>query len=195
MTNYPNHRWYFRGTHDTFVNMTSLLLLIQELESKYDPMTEMAMAFNFHEYGARYYPHGGTGWLFSNFALQKFNENIDRYRSICGGSYDDVALSPFLNELGVDIMKFQSNQFIVTWPNTENDIILKRKYENVRQCPISYQLYSGSVGLKPCPARTAASIHMHRVPMNMAYEILRQTPENFAVTYLNPNTPTFCKIN
>jgi len=192
--NYNETRWYFRGTHDTFVNVTALMSLIEELESKYDPLTEFAMAFNFHEYGYRYYPHGGTGWLFSNYAMKVFNEKIERYQQICASSYDDVALSPFLKELGVDIMTFQSHRFIVTWPNSENKIIYDKEYHKVKPCPEFYHLFQGGKGLKPCPARLAASIHMHKVPMDEAYSLLGQTPEDFAITYLDPNTPTFCKM-
>ena len=194
MNNYPNHRWYFRGTHDTFVNFKYLMELIQELEKKYDPMTQYAMAYNCHEYGHRLYPHGGTGYLFSNYAIKQFLAKEHDFRRICSYSADDVALHDFLNQLGEPVEKWMTNKFIVTWPNTETDIIMKKQYYKVKNCPKAYRLYSEATPMLPCPCRTAASIHMHRIPMNKAWEILQNTPENFAVTFINPDTPTFCKM-
>ncbi|EAY07270.1 hypothetical protein TVAG_240710 [Trichomonas vaginalis G3] len=192
---YPDYRWYFRGTHDTFVNWKYLLELIQELESKYDPMKEVALAYNCHEYNHKLYPHGGTGYLFSNFAVRQFLKRESEFRSICLGSADDVAFNYFLQIQSIKVEDWMSNKFIVTWPNTETDIIMKRQYERVAQCPKVYRLFSNAAPMLPCPCRTAASIHMHRVPMPQAWEILQNTPKNFAVTYLNPDTPTFCKLS
>jgi hypothetical protein len=187
-------RWYFRGTHDTFVNLTALTLLIHDLESKIDPMTNFSFAFNFHEYGNSYYPHGGTGWLFSNYAVRKMHESVYRFITMCYASFDDVALARFLGELGLNIMDYQTNKFIVTFPCFDLDVVLEKKWEKVGRCPKTYHLYPGSVGLLPAPPRVAASIHMHRVPMDQAWKILSATPESFAVYFPDPNTPKFCQI-
>jgi hypothetical protein len=190
----PDTKWYFRGTHDTFVNLTSLTLLIHELEQEADPMTSMNFAFNFHEYNYEYYPHGGTGWLFSNYAVRKMSERMGAFISRCESSADDVAMTWFLRQLGVDVMDYQTNKFIVTWPNHLLDVIFEKQYHDVRMCPPSYALYPGARGLKPGPCRTAASIHMHRVPMDQVWSVLSQTPEDFAVFFPDPNTPTFCRL-
>ena len=192
--NYPNHRWYFRGTHDTFVNFEYLLEFIKDLESKYDPMKEYAMGYNCHEYGYKLYPHGGTGYLFSNYAVKQFLQREYFFKSLCHQSADDVALAPFLENQGIQVEKFMSNKFIVTWPNTQTDVILNKDYGQVFKCPQAYRLFSQATPMKPCPCRTAASIHMHRIPMNLAWEVLQKTPEDFAVTYLDPNSPRFCRM-
>jgi hypothetical protein len=82
----------------------------------------------------------------------------------------------------------------VTWPNHLLDVIFKKEYERVKKCPEVYHLYPGSQGLKPGLCRTAASIHMHRVPMEKAWQVLLETPEDFAVFFPDPNTPTFCRV-
>lgn len=194
VAHYPEHRWYFRGTHDTFVNWKYLLEMIQDFESKYDPMKEYVLAFNCHEYNHQLYPHGGTGYLYSNYAVREFLKREQEFRSICSGSADDVALNYFLKIQNIKVEDWMTNKFIVTWPNTETDIIMKRQYERVANCPKVYRLFPSAAPMLPCPARTAASIHMHRIPMPQAWEILQNTPENFAVTFLNPDTPTFCKL-
>lgn len=188
-------KWYFRGIHDTFINMPELLKFIEELEKKGDPMTTFNFAFNMHEWNHMYYPHGGTGYLFSNYAMRKFYENIQTFRRICQGSFDDVALTSFFREMGLDVMDYQTNKFIVTWPLTQTDVILKKQYSEVRPCPPYYQLYPGAPKLLPCPAHTAASVHFHRVPMNLVYKIIQETPPNFAVYFPDPNTPLFCKLD
>ncbi|OHT01203.1 hypothetical protein TRFO_32028 [Tritrichomonas foetus] len=188
-------KWYFRGTHDTFVNMPEMMKFIDELEKKGDPMTTYNFASNMHEYGLRYYPHGGTGYLFSNFAMRKFYEKIDTFIRICQGSFDDVALTSFFKELGLDVMDYQTNKFIVTWPLYQNDVILQKKFDQVKECPEFYQLYSNAPKLIPCPGHTAASIHMHRIPMDIAHRLIKETPPNFAVYFPNPNLPQFCKLD
>ena len=72
-------------------------------------------------------------------------------------------------------------------------LVSRRGYESPPLIK-AYRLYSDATPMLPCPCRTAASIHMHRIPMNKAWEILQATPENFAVTFINPDTPTFCKL-
>ncbi|KAK8886860.1 hypothetical protein M9Y10_037893 [Tritrichomonas musculus] len=188
-------KWYFRGIHDTYINMPELLKFINELENKGDPMKTYNFAYNMHEYGHMYYPHGGTGYLFSNYAMRKFYRNIDRFRRICQGAFDDVALTPFFQGLGLNVMDYQTNKFIVTWPLTQTDVILKKKYAEVKDCPPYYQLYEGGPKLLPCPAHTAASVHFHRVPMNLVHRIIQETPPNFAVYFPDPNTPLFCKMD
>jgi hypothetical protein len=130
-------KWHFRGTHDTFVNMTALALLISDLERAGDPMTTLNFAFNFHEYNHQYYPHGGTGWLFSNYAVRMFLERVDVFVAMCQRSADDVALPDFFKMFGLDVMSYQTPQFIVTWPNHLLDVIFQKKWDMVPKCPMS----------------------------------------------------------
>jgi hypothetical protein len=187
-------RWYFRGTHDTFVTLTALSLMIDEFERNGDPMTTSHFAFNFHEYNYRYYPHGGTGWLFSSFAVRKLHEQIGQFIALCLSSFDDVALSVLFERLGIDMMRYQTSKFIVTWPNHMLDVIFQKKWSSVAKCPKAYHLYPGCKGLKPGYAWTAASIHMHKVPMELAWKVLSETPLDYGVFFPEPNTPTFCQI-
>lgn len=192
---HSDYKWYFRGIHDTFVNFTALTEVIMELESKYDPMKEFAMAYNCHEYNYKLYPHGGTGYLFSNYAVRKFVDNMDRFLHHCNGIADDVGLTDFLKFFGVDVTTFISSRFIVTWPNTQTDVILKRQFHRVPPCPDYYQLYNNAPKQRPCHIKTAASLHMHRIKMQDMEDLLRLIPDDFAVTYLDPNSPRFCRLD
>lgn len=193
--NHKDTKWFFRGIHDTFVNMTGLVDMLRELEKKIDPMNEWGLVYNVHEYGYQLYPHGGTGYLFSNYAVRQFVSKIANFDHYCYQIADDVGLAPFMRDLfGLDITKYISNKFIVTWPNTENDIIFKKEYHKASICPPYYQLYTDAFKLTPCPAKTAVSIHMHRVNMRLALPLLQQTPDDFSVTYPTPSNPTFCRV-
>jgi ribosomal protein L34 len=48
-------------------------------------------------------------------------------------------------------------------------------------------------GELPGRVRNAASIHMHQVPMDKTYQVIVETPDDFAVTFPNPNLPLFCR--
>ena len=192
---FPNHRWYFRGTHDTFINLTGLVLLSQELEARFgDPMKTFSAAFNFHEWNHILYPQGGTGWLFSNAAMKVIQANKNRFIWHCGGSFDDVALANFMNEMNQSVAKFQDNRFIVTWPNTEGEVIYKQLWSKQIECPDKYYLWDGAPGLEPCPVKSAVSIHMHKVPMEEAWEQLIRVPDGIGVFFPNPNLPLFCRL-
>jgi hypothetical protein len=172
--------------------LTALTEVIHDLEKRGDPMKTFGFAFNFHEYGNRYYPHGGTGWLFSNYAVKQFHAKVHTFISLCRSSFDDVALSYFFGVMGLNIMDWQTNRFIVTFPNHMLDVVFEKKWNRVEICPETYHLYPGSVGLVPGRPRVAASIHMHRVPMDQAWRVLCETAVNVAVYFPNPNVPTFC---
>lgn len=188
-------KWYFRGTHDTFINLTALTEVISELEARGDPMTTYQFAFNMHEYGNMYYPHGGTGWLFSNYAVRRFYENVGTFVRMCDGSADDVALTVFFHHMGLDVMDYQSNRFIVTFPLWDLDVIFHRRYGRVKTCPRGYYLYpNANPPLVPGAIRGAACLHMHKVPMDKVWRVLSETPPEFAVYFPNPNLPQFCNM-
>jgi len=90
-------------------------------------------------------------------------------------------------------MDWQTNKFIVTWPNHMLDIIFNKEWGKIKKCPAAYHLYPGGAGLVPGYARQAASIHMHRVPMDKAWRVLAETPLDYGVFFPDPNTPTFCQ--
>jgi len=187
-------RWYLRGTHDTFINISGLSELISELETKIDPMKEFGFAFNFHEYGNIFYPQGGTGWLFSNYAVMRFAKEHKKFREICEMCYDDVAVPYFFHHFGLNINNWQTNRFIVTFPNTEIQIIKRQEWGKVPICPKNgYKLSPSLPPLYPGFVRKAVCIHMHKVDMSESWNLMKMIPDNIGVTFLNPNKPTFCR--
>lgn len=190
--NYNDTKWFYRGVHDTFLNLTALDLQLKELEKTIDPMNEWGLVYNCHEYVYNMYPHGGTGYLFSNYAVRQFVKKINEFKSICSGGADDLALSPFLQSFGIDVMAHYSTQYIVTMPNTQVDTILEGRFNEIRKCPEYYQLYSNAPKMKPCHVKTAVSMHMHHIQMDKVLPMWLKVPDNYYVTYLTPNDPRFC---
>lgn len=194
--NHPDAKWYYRGTHDSYVNMTAMLIMINELEKQGDPMTTPLMAYNFHEYNHIFYPQGGAGYLFSNYAIKKFYEDVDYFFSACCGSFDDVTLGHFIGErLKFDLRKFQTPNIIVTFPFTQLDLIRKQDFTSVEKCPEYYYLVPGNpYGLKPCPVHKAISIHMHGIDVTEASELLEKVPDDYYVYFRDQNTPRLCHM-
>ena len=195
MKYHSNVKWYLRGTHDTFINLTSLNEMINEFEKKIDPMKEFAMAYNVHEYNNIFYPQGGTGWLFSHYTVKKFAKSFKNFKNICENSFDDVALTYFFKEFNLSVNDWKTNKFIVTFPNTELNIIKYNQWNKIKKCPINgYNLSKTLPSLFPGNVRSAVCIHMHKVPMNEVWDLLKKIPNNIGVTFPNPNYPTFCKL-
>ena len=186
--NYPNTRWFYRGTNDTFLNMTNFLDIIYELEEKYDPMTEIAMAYYQFEFMWRMYPQGGAGYLFSNYAVRLFAENIDFYRNVCFRSADDLAFRDLFDLLNISIGEWHTNRFIHRFP-------LDLNFNNLKNCPKSFQVYPNSPFLESSLISKLASIHIHHVPMKKMRYYLSSIPEDVGLYCPNAGSIAFCNYS
>lgn len=195
LVHYGNYEWYVRGTHDTFINVTALYEVIEDLESKYDPMNEFVCAYNLHEYSGYFYPQGGTGYIFSNYAVRVFASNKKAFDSICQQCFDDVAIGFFMkNNLHMDLKMWQNDRFICTFPYYYDFIRLNR-WDAVNDCPKEgYKLHENLSYLMPSRIRTAAFIHMHKIPMNEVWELLNLVPDDIGITFFNSENPMFCRL-
>jgi hypothetical protein len=181
-------RWYFKGVHDTFVNVSLLEELLEELEAAGNPMTEALFAFNLHEYDGRLYPQGGSGWVFSNFVVQRLWRNLTDFHDVCEESFaDDVALGRFLARLGWNVTDYQTSRFMPYWP------LVKVDWDKAEPCPQNYTLVPGTMPLAPTPCRRLIAVHMHLVPMDKAAEEYRACPEGIALIADAPYT-RFCRL-
>ena len=134
ITNFNKSLWYFRGTHDTFINLTNLFKLIKKIEKKKDPLKEDIFYYNLHEYKDRFYPHGGTGWLFSNHAVQTLQNNRNIFLKFCKNSFDDVSLTYLFNYLNKNVYDWYNPNFFVTWPKEQNYLIKNQNFQKIPNC-------------------------------------------------------------
>jgi hypothetical protein len=183
--NNSDKRWYYKFGHDTLVNLTALaeFLLLQEMRG--DPMTQLLMAFNLHEYDGFLYPQGGGSWLFSNFAARRFGSNFSLWNGICDAmAGDDVALTPFFRDLNIDLTKHVSTRMIVRWPEHPQSAF--------DICPRNYYILPKHQALIPSPIHRAVGIHMHHIPMNLSWDLVRNTPADAGLWFQSPNNVRFC---
>jgi hypothetical protein len=181
-------RWYFKGVHDTFVNISLLVELLEELESKCDPMTQPMFAFNLHEFDHYLYPQGGSGWVFSNYVVHQLWKNVSDFQQMCDGAYgEDVAIGHFLPRLGWNVTDYQMSRFVPYWPLGKPD------WGTVEKCPENYTLFHGAMPLKPTPCKRLIGIHMHEIPMDVAYQKYRECPEEIGIITNSPFT-RFCRL-
>ena len=186
---FPNHRWYFRAIGDTFINLTNLIDLIDDLETKYDPMNEVVMAYNIMDFEDYVYPHGGPGYLFSNYAVNLFVKNIDKYTEFCYKSADDLAFNKFFKYLNISIGDNATIE-VPYFPNEINQIPKDKKYLEI--CPEYYVKIEGAPKIKVTPVKSGASYHMHAFNMSTVTLFLQNFPEDIGITYKINSVPKYC---
>jgi hypothetical protein len=173
----PDTRWYFKGVHDTFVNLTLLGELLCDLETRGDPMTQALFAFNLHDWDGYLYPQGGSGWVFSHHAVSLIWANFTRYHQICDGAYaDDVAIAPFLKTIGIDVEDFLTSKFAIYWPEQPYGT------STISDCPDAYFRGYSKKPLRPVPVRSCVAAHMRWIPMNQALGRMQGIPNNIRIT-------------
>ncbi|EAX99799.1 hypothetical protein TVAG_175680 [Trichomonas vaginalis G3] len=186
-------KWYFRGIHDTFLNLTNLADLLKNIEKTHDPMKEEIAVYGAHEVAGNYYPQGGGGFLLSHGALKKLYKYKNEFHQICPIQNDDLALGVMLESfLGINISENASDRFIATWPYEFIDEILTKNYTSFVKCPQYYRMHYNSSYLKPIRVESCVSFHMHGIDMDVALELLKSSPKNLFVYYTESASPRFC---
>ena len=201
LRNYPDVHWLYRGVHDSYINLTNLIHLINLLEYKYDPMKEIVLRYGLFQYADFLYPHGGSGHLLSNAAVKYFYPYINHFREMRNYSIgDDTALTLLFEELNINLFEFQSEQFIPSFPETliNFEKILEQKRKNssiIPPCPEYYYPIpdNNNYTLKPSRFSEAAVIHAHHVPMQAVEKILSNLPESMAFQVVTREI-TFCEM-
>ena len=192
---HPNTKWYFKGTHDTYINVPELLKLISELEKKGDPMEAYNFAYNVHRYYRTVYPQGGAGFLASNYAIRRFNQRPSLFRRKCRATADDVGLVGVFKAHNLSIMKYATTKFIVTWPYMQAKMIRNNVTYNLPQCPPYFLYRKDGFRLYTCPAYKPAVVHFHHLPMEYAKQSIETAKKNWGVYFKTEFKPIFCLLN
>jgi hypothetical protein len=182
---FNDYKWYYRGISDTYIDCNNLFNIIEELELKYDPMKEVAMAYGLHvSRKVGMFPHGGSGYLFSNYAVNLFVENIEFYRKTCVNQADDTTFTLLFERLNIDIEKWHSDRFMQNWPRTD---VAKK------ECPQYYQLYPGALKMIPSLKSRVAVAHMHHIPMPIMRSRFTSVNGSFGLYWeTSPTNIFFC---
>jgi hypothetical protein len=173
-----------------------------KLERKGNPMEKVMMAYAVYFRLDIYYPHGGAGWLFSNAAVRKFAEHIDLYYDLCQDlEGDDVALGAFFIAIGLKVLDYASDRFILAWPFPHSRRSRRTNYGRMKLKPCrKYSVKPGGPLFKPAVIHQAAAIHMHYIRMDLVHGSLRRVKSDVAVRYrsridLRGGRGIFCRIN
>jgi len=168
---HPLQKWFVKVIHDTYINISKFSVMLQELEHMYNPMKEIALAYNY--FGS--FPHGAS-YVFSNYAVRLFLKNIDIFQRYCNQSADDVAMRDFLKYLNINQSLFYDKRICIRVPEASKDKI-------PQSCPANFS--QSSIRGMPCRVSEAAMLHMHKIPMTRVRNVLNNIPENFVV-FWNP---------
>jgi hypothetical protein len=99
--------WFFRLTDDVYVNMRNFGDLVNSLEAKYDPLTDVVIKGQL----CASFVHGGSGWIMSRKAVEdvlKVWDNVNLDEELA----DDVIAPLHWKKIGVDLRDTHSDKFI-----------------------------------------------------------------------------------
>ena len=196
VNNNLDKKWFFKGGHDTYVNIPEFLNLISELEQKGDPMTTYNFAYIVHYYNHFPYPQGGAGFLASNYAMRQFVANIDKFHYYCNTSFDDVALGYFIPSLNLNLSEYDTNKFVSSWPYQTYFMIKNNRTLKMKKCPKNGFFVNGyNYTLKNHHTSNSASIHFHHLPMQYAAKVISSTPKNVGTYWRQGNRIQFCSFD
>jgi hypothetical protein len=168
---HPETRWFLRGFHDMFVNVSNLLKMIKELEEKYDPMSEWVSRYGCGSFFGLDYAHGSTGHFFSNFAVKTLANNTAIFDNCPRRWNEDSCLHFVMDKLKLPFYESCSTKFIISFPEDIGELKVKKI------CP-SYNLW----GVRPSkittghtPVIEAVALHMHHIPMDFWRDWINRT--------------------
>lgn len=189
-------KWFFKGGHDTYVNIPELLKLISKLEQKGDPMTTYNFAYIIHIYKDTPYPQGGAGFLASNYAIRQFVANIDKFHYFCNKSFDDVALGYFIPSFNLSLLEYETRKFVAAWPSQTYLMVKNNQTKELKKCPNdNFFVTLKNFTFKNSFSSAAASIHYHDLPMKYAAEVISSTPKDVGIYWKNGIRAQFCSFD
>jgi hypothetical protein len=186
---HPNARWFLRGFHDMWVNITNLRDMVRRLDEHYDPMTQWV-----GRYGCGHqsidYPHGSTGHFFSNFAVRELAKHVKIYDACDRTLWDDLCVRLTMEKLGYEFYSGCSTQFIISYPRGG------QKWSVAPNCSrLAFYDARSLLKIPPTPLYDAVTVHMHSIPMEF-WNVLLLEANHMSVIWEKRGyfvRPFFCK--
>jgi hypothetical protein len=128
-------QWIFRSDDDILINFEMLLPYIREMETRYNPFTDVVIHGDCILNGA-FYPQGGAGVLFSRRAIQKLMP-LGNF-SIWGLSDDcpDQRLGRLMAKLEIPKDQCPSSAFLgQPFRNSDRQRVINNDFTGLRACP------------------------------------------------------------
>ena len=134
-------RWFFRTTDDVFINIELFDKLIQDYEHDYDPLNDFVIKGSV----VSNYIHGGSGWIMSRYAVQRYLTFLEKYPISYEKAGDDVIFTNHIQQIFVrNLSNINDKHFIGTKLSKksinmlQNDINTK-KLSKIEKCNNSIQ--------------------------------------------------------
>jgi hypothetical protein len=128
-------RWIFRSDDDVLINVEILGSFMQEMEQKYDPLTEIVIQGDCVTNGA-FYPQGGGGVLFSRRAIEELKPlghfSIWGVREAC----PDQRLGRLMGRLNIPRDRCSNSAFLgQPLEDDDRQRILQGNFRGLATCP------------------------------------------------------------
>ncbi|EAX99486.1 hypothetical protein TVAG_413030 [Trichomonas vaginalis G3] len=182
--NNTDFRWFLRTTDDVFINLEKLDSFLDDLEDKFDPLSDYIVRGSLAGVSDQIFLHGGPGWLMSRFAAQKYLEDYRLNPPQVERTGDDVVSSKYFRG---KIEDYDCPQFYASPLNVESLELINRNSDDFPPCLSNSCKY---------PANLIAVWHSGEPLMEIVKEGPRlQFADDICLESENSGRSYLCKLN
>lgn len=188
------YKWYIRTTEDCFIDVRKLQSLIDDLESKYDPLNEIVFIGQLCRIDEDFaFIHGGSGWIMSRKAAEIFENNekfiVDTYFNGIGG--DDTMTDIMIRVFNLTDEKVHDSRILGTrLDDNSTNALISNDFSMLENCPKGTHIAN-----TPIQFNKIIFWHSGRkdtIPVVCGYDILNRVPDYVYVTF-KPHWATICR--
>ena len=176
-------RWFARVVDDEYVDIPNLAKLINEYESKFNPLKDTIIKGHL----CNYFLHGGSGWLLSRKTVQRLLKVWNSIKIDYSKSDDHFAMNYFL-KLGVIPKYMSSSSFLGSYMETNPYDLMLNKWANITKCP------KNTTTIKMSDVAFWHSSQKDLGVLTHGYELLRTMPD-FVYGEFSSGPVNFCKYD
>ena len=179
--NNTNLRWFARVVDDEYVDLPNLATLINDLESKFDPLKVPIIKGHY----CTFFLHGGSGWLLSRKSVEMILDiwntiPVDFSRS------DDHHAMYYFEAINVSREEMQSPRFLSSYLKSDPYYHMLNNWTDINSCPL-YQTLNNMSDVAfwhACDGKNHILDH--------GYELMRTMPKFVHGEFVN-GPVGFCK--
>jgi hypothetical protein len=190
-------RWFIRTTEDAFVHLKRLPVMLRDLESRFDPLTDFV--FKGQSIGLNpeiLYVHGGSGWIMSRFACEFYRDHRTYIHSTLPTlqSGDDVMPSILCSLRHINWTAMED----IRWAGSPLDDeahqrLVDRNYSNLPICPTAkFQESQGRPGRALKDLVVWHSGRKEMMTVLAGYRVTAEVPRDVMLVHVDLAT-TLCR--
>ena len=149
-----DYDWYWSATDDVYIDIQSLDNFLDYLTSRYDPRKDVVFKSHLIYHLNLYFPQGGSGYIFSRKAVEKFLEfGLDFVKQII--TCDDCEFWRMRYLMNLTIKEMSTQYIFGRGCNLKH--IRVRSLMNPGECPLDFPV--GGVYDEPQPIKDMVAYH------------------------------------